>query len=120
VWGVSSLVGPLLGAGMTMAFGWRSIFSINLPLGLLAFVLVARNMRESRPPSPDPFDARGAAFLVTCITALLFSVLQGASHSFGPGARLALLALSAPALAGLARTHPQPPPPPLPTPLLPP
>jgi MFS family permease len=103
VWGVSSLVGPLLGAGMTMAFGWRSIFSINLPLGLLAFVLVARNMRESRLPAPDPFDIRGAAFLVTGITALLFSFLHGASDSLGPGARLALVAVSVLALSALVR-----------------
>ena len=48
LWGAASLLGPLLGAAMTLAFGWRSIFSINLPLGLLAFILVAANLKESR------------------------------------------------------------------------
>jgi MFS family permease len=103
VWGVSSLVGPLLGAGMTMAFGWRSIFSINLPLGLLAFVLVTRNMRESRAPLPDPFDRRGAALLATGVTALLFSVLQGGSESLGLGVRSGLLVLAVLSLAALVR-----------------
>ena len=59
LWGAASLLGPLLGAGMTVAFGWRSIFSINLPTGLLAFALVAANLRESRAPRSDPFDLPG-------------------------------------------------------------
>ncbi|HEV7501285.1 MAG TPA: MFS transporter, partial [Vicinamibacteria bacterium] len=33
VWGVASLAGPMMGAALTVTFGWRSIFSINLPLG---------------------------------------------------------------------------------------
>src|SRR5262249_5605223 len=50
VWGVASLAGPMLGAALTVTFGWRSIFSINLPLGVLAFALVATTMVESRSP----------------------------------------------------------------------
>src|SRR5215468_6552155 len=41
VWGFASLVGPLLGAFLTVHFGWRSIFSIIIPLGVLASLLVA-------------------------------------------------------------------------------
>ena len=54
VWGVASLAGPILGAFLTVTFGWRSIFSINLPLGVIAFVLVATKMIESRATRPDP------------------------------------------------------------------
>ena len=50
VWGFASLIGPLLGAFLTVTFGWRSIFTINLPLGLLAFALVATQMVETREP----------------------------------------------------------------------
>src|SRR5262245_27340835 len=50
VWGVASLLGPMLGAALTLSFGWRSIFSINLPLGAAAFLLVLTQMRESRAP----------------------------------------------------------------------
>ena len=59
VWGTASLVGPLLGAWMTMSFGWRSIFTINIPLGLVAFALVGTQMIESRAPRPDPLRPRG-------------------------------------------------------------
>jgi MFS family permease len=77
LWGTAALLGPLLGAGMTMAFGWRSIFSINLPLGVLSFILVGRNLRESRAARPDPFDVPGAVALTVGMTCLLLSVLQG-------------------------------------------
>src|SRR5512141_1857031 len=57
IWGVSSLVGPLAGAFLTMTAGWRSIFVLNLPLGFLAAWIVATRMietpastREGAPP----------------------------------------------------------------------
>ena len=76
VWGVASLIGPLLGAWMTISFGWRSIFTINIPLGLIALALVATQMVESRAALPDPLDLAGAATLVAGIAGLLFAVLH--------------------------------------------
>ena len=81
VWGVASLAGPMLGAALTVSFGWRSIFSINLPLGVIAFVLVATKMIESRATRPDPLDVSGALLLAGGITALLLSVLQKAGDA---------------------------------------
>jgi MFS family permease len=106
LWGTASLLGPLLGAGMTLAFGWRSIFSINLPLGVLAFTLVATNLRESRAARSDPFDVQGAVFLGLGVTSLLFSVLHGTGAADLPaGARLALAAAGIGALALFARVQ---------------
>lgn len=104
VWGTASLVGPLLGAWMTMTFGWRSIFTINIPLGIVAFALVATQMIESRAPLPDPLDLAGAASLAVGVTALLFAVLHrpGAS-GLGLGARAVLFAAAGASLALFAR-----------------
>jgi MFS family permease len=87
VWGVASLAGPLIGAWMTMSFGWRSIFTINIPLGLVALTLVWTQMVESRASLPDPLDLAGAASLALGVTALLFAVLHR------PGAGTTSLAL---------------------------
>jgi MFS family permease len=76
VWGTAALVGPLLGAVLTVHFGWRSIFSINLPLGALAFFLVATRMIESRAKLPEPVDLAGAAALALGITLVLLGVIQ--------------------------------------------
>lgn len=116
VWGVASLIGPLIGAWMTMTLGWRSIFTINIPLGILAFVLVATKMIESRARLPDPLDVAGGASLAVGVTALLFAVLHGAgSGAMGLPARLALLAAAAVSLTlfvrlQLEREHPLIPP----------
>jgi MFS family permease len=115
LWGVASLVGPIAGAGMTMAFGWRSIFSINLPIGVVAFVLVVTQMRESRAPSADPFDAMGGASLALGITGLLLAVLPSSEGVSSWGLRLAAVAVGAASLTAfvqiqLRREHPLVPP----------
>lgn len=104
VWGLAALVGPLAGAWMTMSFGWRSIFSINIPLGVVALTLVATQMIESRAPRPGELDLAGSAALALGVTAVLFGVL----HVPGPkasilAARLALFAIGASALWTFAR-----------------
>jgi MFS family permease len=104
VWGVSSLAGPLIGAWMTMSFGWRSIFTINIPLGIIAFLLVATKMIESRATLPDPLDLAGAASLAVGITALLFAVLhQPAAGSIGLPFRLGFFGVAAGSLALFVR-----------------
>ena len=104
VWGTASLIGPLLGAWMTMSFGWRSIFTINIPLGIVAFVLVATQMIESRASLPDPLDLAGAASLAVGVTTLLFAVLHSpGGKGLGLPGRLGLFVVSAGSLALFAR-----------------
>src|SRR3954447_3342917 len=54
IWGGSALAGPMLGAWLVNSFGWRSIFWINLPLGLLGMaVLMWKYHDQERPHSTD-------------------------------------------------------------------
>ena len=46
--GISMALGPVVGGGLVTAVGWRSIFWINVPIGILAIVLVTRVVPESR------------------------------------------------------------------------
>jgi MFS family permease len=116
VWGVASLIGPLLGAWMTISFGWRSIFTINIPLGLLALALVATQMVESRAALPDPLDVAGAATLVAGIAGVLFAVLHRPGEGgLAFGWRAAIFAAAIGSLALFVhlqnrRTHPLVPP----------
>jgi MFS family permease len=104
VWGFASLVGPLLGAFLTVHFGWRSIFSINIPLGAIAFFLVATRMIESRAPLPDPVDVAGALTLAAGITLLLFAVLLApGTAGAGPAVRVGIAAAGVVSLAVFAR-----------------
>jgi len=116
VWGLASLVGPMAGAALTLAFGWRSIFFLNLPLGFLALALVATQMKESREPLSERLDVAGALTLTLGVTSLLLATLRKAgSGGAGTALRISLLVLGALLLGVFAwlqtrRAHPLIPP----------
>jgi MFS family permease len=104
IWGGAALLGPLLGAWLTVSFGWRSVFSINLPLGALAFFLVATRMQETRGDRSHAFDYAGAAALAVAVGSLLFATLH-APDAAAPRvlSRTALLGIALAAAALFAR-----------------
>jgi MFS family permease len=115
VWGFAALVGPLVGAFLTVHFGWRSIFSINIPLGVIAFFLVATKMIESRAPLADPVDVAGASTLAVGISLVLLAVLRAPGAGTTAAVRAALFFAGVSALALFAwlqtrREHPLVPP----------
>jgi MFS family permease len=103
IWGTASLIGPLLGAFLTLTFGWRSIFLVVVPLGLVSLALEATQMRESRVSRADPFDWLGGATLTVGVTALLLATLHDAGNGGHTRVRLLLLGVGAALLAAFAR-----------------
>jgi EmrB/QacA subfamily drug resistance transporter len=96
VFGLSSIVGPLLGAYITDYMNWRWIFYINLPLGLLALALVWFNYRESFEHRRQQIDWWGAITLIGATVALLFALeLGGQQYAWGSGVILGLFAVFA-------------------------
>jgi MFS family permease len=52
VFGISMALGPIVGGTLVASLGWRSMFWINLPVGLAAIALTVRHIPESRAPTP--------------------------------------------------------------------
>ncbi len=77
VFGMSSIFGPLLGAYMTDYIKWEWIFYINLPLGLIAFLMIAIFYKESRQHAKQRIDWAGAFSLVGAIVCLMFAMELG-------------------------------------------
>jgi MFS family permease len=71
VWGTSSLAGPALGAILVKALGWRSVFWVNLPVGLLGLLFLAWKYHERRERHAMDLDFPGVASLAVASTALL-------------------------------------------------
>jgi EmrB/QacA subfamily drug resistance transporter len=74
VWGVSAVVGPLLGGWITDAFSWRWVFFLNLPFGLLGGAIMATALREPPAVQRRRLDYAGAALLVVGAALLLLSL----------------------------------------------
>jgi len=77
VWGVSSVVGPALGGLITDHVGWRWVFYINLPFGLVSAGLIVVLLHERVEHRKRQIDYLGSATLTAGITALLLGLLQG-------------------------------------------
>src|SRR4051812_31248958 len=75
--------GPLVGGALTTAFGWRSIFVINVPLGIFALAATARYVRESRDPQPRRIDWLGQVLLTGGLFLLVLALLQGNDTGWG-------------------------------------
>jgi EmrB/QacA subfamily drug resistance transporter len=71
VWGIAALIGPLLGGWMAEAFGWPSIFFLNIPVGLVAAVLVQGAWQDRPAEGKGRIDFAGAALLALVSGAIL-------------------------------------------------
>jgi EmrB/QacA subfamily drug resistance transporter len=72
----SSVFGPVVGGYMTYQFGWRSIFLINLPLGLVAMLLTMRLKPRPAPVKNWTFDTWGLVFYLAFIAPILLALEQ--------------------------------------------
>jgi EmrB/QacA subfamily drug resistance transporter len=75
--GGSFAVGPLVGGLLTEHLGWRWIFLINVPIGLVCFALTVVGVRESRDPRPRRVDVIGQLLLCGSLFLLVFALLRG-------------------------------------------
>jgi EmrB/QacA subfamily drug resistance transporter len=89
---IGTALGPSLGGVLIAGFGWRAIFLLNLPLGILAFLLAYRDLPVDRPgPKTDRtgFDHAGTLLLALTLAAYALAMTIGRGR-FGP-LNLALL-----------------------------
>ena len=108
VWGAigggGGAAGVLLGGAITSTFGWRWIFFINVPIGLVAAALALRFVsgRQERTGSLPQLDLPGALTLVGGLLALLYAIEGATTHGWVSPLTLGLLALSGGLLAAFA------------------
>ncbi len=83
---IGTALGPSLGGVLIAGLGWRAIFLVNVPLGILTFILAHRHLPVDRPgPKPDRagFDTLGTLLLALTLAAYALAMTLGRG-SFGP------------------------------------
>jgi len=76
VTGCALIIGPAIGGLITESLGWRWIFWINLPIGLVAIALIFTRLRESFGPKAA-LDIPGLLLVASAALALVWSLLRG-------------------------------------------
>lgn len=110
--GVAAAAGPTLGALLVEGPGWRWVFLVNVPFCLVAVVLGARVLRESRgTPSGARPDLLGVVLVTAVLGLLSLGLVQGETWGWGSVRVLGALGLAAvltPVLVRRALRHPDP------------
>jgi len=95
--GLAAVLGQVLGGLLVSAdidgLGWRPIFLVNVPIGLIGLLLARRYVPDTRHGDPAPIDGRGTALLGLTVLALLIPLTEGRTLRW-PAWTIALLVLA--------------------------
>jgi EmrB/QacA subfamily drug resistance transporter len=107
VFGISMALGPIVGGTLVSSIGWRSIFWINIPVGLVAIVLALRFIPESKAPRPRRFDPVGQALVFVLLATLTFGIIEAPNWGWTSAPILGTFAASVVALLTLLHYEPR-------------
>ena len=90
--GAAVAIGPLVGGALTEWAGWRWIFFVNLPIGIVCVLVGARVLHESRDEGHGGYDVPGQIALSVGLFALVLGFLRGNDWGWSSGRIVGLLA----------------------------
>jgi EmrB/QacA subfamily drug resistance transporter len=93
--GVAIAIGPIIGGELITHFWYGSIFLVNLPIVVVAFVACQLVVPESKSPRIRRFDVVGLALGTGCVTLLVLAIIQGPDWSWTSASTVALFVISA-------------------------
>lgn len=78
VWGISSIIGPLLGGGILEFATWHWLFYINIPIAIIAIILVIWTFHfpEEETVAKSKFDTKGLTLFYVFIGLIMFALLN--------------------------------------------
>lgn len=103
--GVSTVIGPLLGGAIVESIGWHWIFFVNLPVGVVAFVVLNRALPTPVARSQKKVDYLGALLLAVLLGSVVLIPNVAGSFGWGGGQTLGLVLGVVLALIGFVLTE---------------
>nr|WP_064570173.1 MFS transporter [Gordonia sp. LAM0048] len=99
--GVGIAGGPLIGGFLVDSAGWKSIFWLNVPIGVVAVIATMVLVPESKAAQPRRFDPVGQVLVVAFLTALIFGIIEGGRYGWTSPLVIGGLALAAATLVAI-------------------
>ncbi len=99
--GVSMALGPVVGGLLVTSVGWRSIFWINIPVGLVAAALALRYIPESKAPVARKVDVPGQALVIVVLSSVTYGIIEGPVRGWSSALIVAVFVVAAASLAAL-------------------
>jgi EmrB/QacA subfamily drug resistance transporter len=99
IFGLATACGPVAGGVLVSEVGWRSVFWVNVPIGLAMVAAARRYVPESRAPHPRRVDVPGQLLMIVFLGSLTYAVIQGPVAGWASPLILALFAVACAALA---------------------
>ena len=111
VGGFGAAAGVLLGGILTEALGWEWIFFLNVPVGVIAFILTPKLLTESRDARVKSFDLPGAVLVTVGLSSFVYAITQAGQNGWLAGRTITFFAVALALLAAFVvweRRHPEP------------
>jgi EmrB/QacA subfamily drug resistance transporter len=105
--GISMALGPVIGGVLVTSVGWRSIFWINVPIGLVAAFLALRFVPESKAPHPRRPDVVGQLLVIALLASLTYGIIEAPEHGWGSAQIVAVFVIAAASLGGILAWEPK-------------
>ncbi|KNB53086.1 hypothetical protein AC230_09570 [Streptomyces caatingaensis] len=100
-YGIGLALGPVVGGLLVDAAGWRSVFWLNVPFGVVSTLFALRGVPESRAERPRRPDPVGQLLVITLLGPLAYAVIEAPRAGWTAPVVLACLAVAVASCAGL-------------------
>lgn len=81
--GFAPVLGPIAGGLILEHLGWRWIFFVNLPVGVLVLVLAVLFVPDLKPGRPHRIDIPGVLLVTAGLSGIVFGLIEGARYDWG-------------------------------------
>jgi EmrB/QacA subfamily drug resistance transporter len=105
--GVSMALGPVIGGLLVDSVGWRSIFWINIPIGVVAAALAFRYIPESRAPKARRIDGVGQGLVIALLASLTYGIIEAPTRGWTSGVIVGAFVVALASLIGLLLWEPR-------------